>query len=618
MKKILKTCLLHSTAVGVTLFGLSLGVRAQQTPADEISPPVTDLLYGLEQMFGPDSTLVETQLEGFEEKYGDAVRNGDHIQGIAMTAGGQIVLSYSRQDPSKENCSGMLIYSSPFDPASPNRELDWDFYCETSNTDINNPPTGLGPEAHPSSLQASGNILAVGTHGGTRFYYLGPNGIEALHPNTAVRTGGRDSTGLTYNPVDRRFYLLNSDGSTAVGKNTIRLCRSDQDISLRQANQAIFTDSDCININDVYVSGQGANLIVQEDGTLFLVSTFSTRDLPDNLLGFADDNTEAIWGAYGTRCAIETLSLPGYGFRASFEDHIYISKLDFSNRTADLVRKRDIRRTQAVQTCVDKRPAFRFAGGVATIRNGALLGLWSGRQNPPLLPLNDSYEFAFQDLPQPIKSASVSEEKAYLFRENNTYYRYTDSQGVDPGYPASTSRNWDFDVEGDDKEILGAVRYDNGHVYLFLEDGYYSRLEKDGSTSPGYPVKITDSNWPGLAPYAEDIKAVINWGNGFIYFFIDTGPFRDGRYVRYNIAENKIDQEPKLVEGPWGILGDYNDDISAAVNWGNGKAYFFIEGGEYIRWDIDTGETAGPTRTSKYWPGVSDDEDITAAFRHQR
>ncbi|MBE9175389.1 hypothetical protein IQ225_08910, partial [Synechocystis salina LEGE 06155] len=98
---------------------------------------MTDLLFGLERMMGSDSTLVETALEGFADKYGDAVKQGDHIQGITMTAGGRIVLSYSRLGSSTENCKGVLVYSSPFDPVDPDKELNWDFYCETSNTDSN-------------------------------------------------------------------------------------------------------------------------------------------------------------------------------------------------------------------------------------------------------------------------------------------------------------------------------------------------------------------------------------------------------------------------------------------------------------------------------------------------
>ena len=218
------------------------------------------------------------------------------------------------------------------------------------------------------------------------------------------------------------------------------------------------------------------------------------------------------------------------------------------------------------------------------------------------------------------QAGAVESQKAYLFRENDTYYRFKDGHGVEVGYPASTSKSWDFDG----KEILGAVRYDNDHVYYFLEGGYYGRLEKDGSSSPGYPKKITDKNWPGLAPHADRIKAVVNWGNGNIYFFLENrGPLGgtlvgEGEYVRWNTDKGKIDLGPRSIEGHWGKLGDYDTDITAAVNWWNGKAYFFLEGGEYIRWDLETDKVSGPIKTSKYWLGVSDDEDITAAFRHRR
>jgi len=404
MKEILGTCLFNSTAVGVTLLGLTLGVRAQ-TPADEISPPVTDVLFGLERMMGSDSTLVETSLEGFADKYGDAVKQGDHIQGITVTASGRIVLSYSRLDPSQENCSGMLVYSSPFDPANPNKELDWDFYCETGNTDSRKGPIGPGLEGHPSTLQASGNILAVGTHGGTRFYYLGSNGIEALDPDTAKtfpvedsggvrrvndkgdQIYGRDSTGLVYNHVDNRFYLLNAAGTVTPNTTSIQLCRSAQNISLRQAQSSVFND--CKIIDDVYASGQGSNLVMQEDGTLYLLSAFSTTEKP-----------KGGGVSYGTLCNLSRASPLTPAFSDIFADQLYVTKLDYASGTATKVYNANLEKTQ-YDPCVHYRPSFRFGGGIATVGNGDLLGLWSGRQNPPVLALGDSFEFAFQKLPTP-------------------------------------------------------------------------------------------------------------------------------------------------------------------------------------------------------------------------
>ncbi len=128
--------------------------------------------------------------------------------------------------------------------------------------------------------------------------------------------------------------------------------------------------------------------------------------------------------------------------------------------------------------------------------------------------------------------------------------------GVDDDrYPLPIEANW---KNFGGREALAAVRWDSGNIYAFLEGGYYSRIEPNGKSSEGYPVKITDQNWKGLAPYGEDIKAAVNWGDGIIYFFLE-------------------------------------DD-------------------DHVRWDISARSGTKGT-TSRIWTGVSDDEDVMVAFR---
>ena len=49
-----------------------------------------------------------------------------------------------------------------------------------------------------------------------------------------------------------------------------------------------------------------------------------------------------------------------------------------------------------------------------------------------------------------------------------------------------------------------------------------------------------------------------------------------------------------------GLLG-----LDAAINWGNGKAYFF-KGDQYIRYDIkaDKADPGYPARITDNWPGL--------------
>ena len=74
-------------------------------------------------------------------------------------------------------------------------------------------------------------------------------------------------------------------------------------------------------------------------------------------------------------------------------------------------------------------------------------------------------------------------------------------------------------------------------IQFFLNDGTYIRYDtRADAVDAGYPKPITQSTWPGLAPYASHIAGAINWGGGKAYFFLD-----DGRYLRYDIAADGVD-----------------------------------------------------------------------------
>src|SRR4030095_11508000 len=79
---------------------------------------------------------------------------------------------------------------------------------------------------------------------------------------------------------------------------------------------------------------------------------------------------------------------------------------------------------------------------------------------------------------------------------------------------------------------------------------------------------------------------------GKVYFF------RGDKYVRWDIAQDKLDFAAPIAKewvssGPphtgfadvVSSTGSFGEGIDAAVNWGDGKAYFF-KGDKYVRWDI--------------------------------
>src|SRR5689334_16052762 len=64
------------------------------------------------------------------------------------------------------------------------------------------------------------------------------------------------------------------------------------------------------------------------------------------------------------------------------------------------------------------------------------------------------------------------------------------------------------------------------------------------------------------------IDCAVDFGNGKAYFF------RGAEYIRYDIASDRADPGfPKPIAGNWPGLWDR--DIDAAYNAGAGKAYFF-------------------------------------------
>ena len=142
-----------------------------------------------------------------------------------------------------------------------------------------------------------------------------------------------------------------------------------------------------------------------------------------------------------------------------------------------------------------------------------------------------------------------------------------------------------------------AIAWPTDKTYVFDDDGY-RRLDSTtgGTEQTGAPF----SNWPGL-PGRPD--AALLWGGGKAYFFF--GP----TYVRYDLTSDKVDPEylppsvPSTLAGGW--PGLWPDGVDAAVNWGNGKCYFF-RGAEYLRWDIvsDRADPGYPRPIAESWPGI--------------
>src|SRR6476469_566481 len=84
-------------------------------------------------------------------------------------------------------------------------------------------------------------------------------------------------------------------------------------------------------------------------------------------------------------------------------------------------------------------------------------------------------------------------------------------------------------------------------VFFFFNDQYLRYDVAADRVDPGYPLPIAE-NWPGMAEagFASDLDAAVNWGNGRAYFF------KGSQYLRYDMTDDHVaDGYPKPLAGNW-------------------------------------------------------------------
>lgn len=205
--------------------------------------------------------------------------------------------------------------------------------------------------------------------------------------------------------------------------------------------------------------------------------------------------------------------------------------------------------------------------------------------------------------------------KRVFFFSGDEYLRFdTVTSSVDPWYPQRIDAWWTGLFGGN---IDAALSWHSGKVYFF-SGAQYSRYDVLlDRVDPDYPKPIA-GNWPGLAGtgFENGIDAAVNWGNGQAYFF------KDDKYVRLtadvtSAKDKRMDAGyPKLIAGNWpGVAGTgFETGIDAAINWGNGQVFWF-KGGQYLGLQttsksVDPGY---PVPIAINWPGVYD-TGISAAI----
>ncbi|MAI89890.1 hypothetical protein [Ponticaulis sp.] len=396
----MKSPVKHLMAACATFLVPAIGASsAHALGPDEYTPPAENLLQQVQSMTGTQANLIRTSLENLTRQDGGLIGPDDRVRGITMTATGRIVLSISRElapNASADECRGLLVFSDTIDAQTSLEELTWTAFC----------PTAIGmPSWEAGSIQATGEVVAVGTRGMTLFYKIERSDYVTHFDHLTLyheMSGERNvetsySAGLVFNDRDNRFYTISAVGWAESRTVTARLCRTQAtDVLAYHATRF----GECTEF-EAPVSGQGANLIMDFDGKMYLVSAFSGDGFYPDLSGRTPTGRQSV---YAASCV-----LPPREWTAQddatvqmrpqdmFEDILRVSEIeysDFDNTSARDVFTADIGSAEEDDICVHERPSFRHAGGVSLQTNGNMLGLWAGSG----VDEDGMFEFAVQPL----------------------------------------------------------------------------------------------------------------------------------------------------------------------------------------------------------------------------
>ena len=154
-------------------------------------------------------------------------------------------------------------------------------------------------------------------------------------------------------------------------------------------------------------------------------------------------------------------------------------------------------------------------------------------------------------------------------------------------------------------DITAALDWNISRAYFFRSDSQYVRYNKTlDKADAGYPSSTNDATWPGLGYAGDKIVAAFRKDNDKAYFFLN-----DGQYIRYDIRSDETDAGyPKAINNDtWPGMGNYATNIVAALRWKGNRVYFFLDNGQYLRYNLvnDSVDSGYPKPINDdTWPGL--------------
>lgn len=136
-------------------------------------------------------------------------------------------------------------------------------------------------------------------------------------------------------------------------------------------------------------------------------------------------------------------------------------------------------------------------------------------------------------------------------------------------------------------------------TYLFQGKNYWRYSFKNGRLSghAGYPRPVT--RW-GLPENVINLDAAFQWGADDKIYFV-----KGNRYYSFSVSRRRLDQ-PGLMSQGWRGLPAYG--VTGAMQYTNGRTYFYSRNGVYYRWNddkdaVDVATPRFPRNTGEWWFG---------------